>query len=312
MSQQQRWRLAHGWGVADGEVFSNGLDGYSVEKCSTAINGGSFGTGYLYHLGPYDKYNASGNPLDFGNEYVLAAPKLSDDPAQFNNSRAHTALKRVASFSSVMPVIESLLKLADCEIANPTGALSLNSGQGDAQNLNWKLGLALNSGEPSKYDTLLNTYETEPIATRVAKKSLSNMRNHGGVIDNAIGITPGTSTAENIAAMEAYFDPKHAEYEVKRERITEASKATDYESHGLGIETGWLYPSVDFEGQGIENQHGGQLIEDGSFDFTNYHPSTIPGHHLPHAWLQRGTEMASTRDLVKDDKFVLITEDATS
>lgn len=192
--------------------------------------------------------------------------------------------------------------------------MGLNSGLSDAQNLIWKLGLALKSGNPSKYDTLLNTYETErkPIATRVAENSLSNMRNHGGLIDKAIGITSETSTSQNIAAMDAYFDPRHAEYKVKRERITEASKATDYEFHAPGIEIGWFYPSVDFEDQGIEDRHGGQLKEDGSFDFTNYHPSTIPGHHLPHAWLQRGTDMTSTRDLVKDDRFVLITEDATN
>lgn len=53
---------------------------------------GSFGTGYLYHLGPYDKYNASGNKGDLGNEYVLAAPKLSEDPAQFDEE---TTIARV-------------------------------------------------------------------------------------------------------------------------------------------------------------------------------------------------------------------------
>lgn len=135
------------------------------------------------------------------------------------------------------------------------------------------------------------------------------MRNHAGVIDNAIGITPHTSTADNVAAMNAYFDPEHPEYEEKRANIAKASKATDYEFHAPGIEIGWFYPSVDFEGQGRENRHGGQLMEDGEFDFTNYYPSTIPGHHLPHAWLQRGAEMTSTRDLVRNGKFVLITGD---
>lgn len=53
------------------------------------------------------------------------------------------------------------------------------------------------------------------------------------------------------------------------------------------------------------------MKEDGSFNFTEYHPSSIPGHNLPHAWLHREGKTVSTRDLVRDDKFVLITGDAS-
>jgi 2,4-dichlorophenol 6-monooxygenase len=38
-----------------------------------------------------------------------------------------------------------------------------------------------------------------------------------------------------------------------------------------------------------------------------YHPTTHPGAHLPHVWLQRGTEDVSTLDLCAYDRFTLIT-----
>ncbi len=38
-----------------------------------------------------------------------------------------------------------------------------------------------------------------------------------------------------------------------------------------------------------------------------YHPTTHPGAHLPHVWLQRGTEDVSTLDLCGYDRFTLVT-----
>ena len=295
---------------------------------------GSLGTGYLYHLGPYDRYNMSQDPADLGNEYVLAAPKLSDDPAQFDD---RSTIARVRKSLGIPDLDVNVLSISHWLVnarvtqkyrsekgriflvgdaahrVPPWGALGLNSGLGDAHNLIWKLALALRSGKPQDFHALLDTYETErkPIATRVAKNSLNNMRNHAAVMDKALGVTTTNSTEENVANMEAFFDPSHPDYEKKRANVIEASKTTDHEFHACGIEFGWFYPTVDDEGQGGEF-HGGQIKEDGSFDFTNYHPSTIPGHNLPHAWLQRGDTDVSTRDLVRDDIFVLLTGDATN
>lgn len=72
---------------------------------------------------------------------------------------------------------------------------------------------------------------------------------------------------------------------------------------------GWFYPSVDIEDEGASSNHGGQIDEQGNLDMLYYHPSTIPGHHLPHAWIerQRDRQKASTRDLLSFDRFLLIT-----
>lgn len=73
------------------------------------------------------------------------------------------------------------------------------------------------------------------------------MRNHAAVIDKALGITPETSTEENLANIEAYYDTSHPEYDQKRKNIVEASETTDHEFNAPGIEIGWFYPSVDTE-----------------------------------------------------------------
>ncbi len=49
-------------------------------------------------------------------------------------------------------------------------------------------------------------------------------------------------------------------------------------------------------------------MENGELDTKDYHPSTIPGHNLPHAWLHKNGATVSTRDLVPLDTFVLFTE----
>lgn len=92
--------------------------------------------------------------------------------------------------------------------------------------------------------------------------------------------------------------------------MNKAGELLNLEFHAPGIEVGWFYPVADIANEGKENRHDGQLLEDGSFNITEYHPSTIPGHNLPHAWLQRQGATTSTRDLVKFDRFVLLTQTA--
>lgn len=285
---------------------------------------GSIGTGYLYHLGPYNTLSGTGN------EYVLATPKMSEDPAQFDEETTTARVRKSLGIPDLNVDIMSIshwlvnARVTDryrskngriflvgdaCHRVPPWGALGLNSGFGDVQNLIWKPAYAIRSGRPHEYGRLLDTYDQErrPIATMVAKNSLSNMRNHANIIDKSLGITSETSTEENIEAINAYFDPSHPDHQTKRQNIEDAADILDHEFHAPGIEIGWFYPSADINEEGGSNRHGGQLKENGDFDIVNYHPSTIPGHNLPHAWLKKGDRTVSTRDLVRIDNFVLIT-----
>ncbi|KAH7393678.1 2,4-dichlorophenol 6-monooxygenase [Cadophora sp. MPI-SDFR-AT-0126] len=285
---------------------------------------GSLGTGYLYHLGPYNR------PNRIGDEYVLATPKLSDDPTQFDTDATIARVRRSLGIPELDVDILSLshwlvnARVTDryrskggrvflvgdaCHRVPPWGALGLNTGFGDAQNIVWKLAMAIKSGNPTEFDKLLDTYEEErqPIATIVAKNSLKNMRNHAGAMDTALGITPEASAEENTISLNAYYDASHPEYKAKRKAVEKASEQLDHEFNAPGIEIGWFYPSLDIEEEGKASRHGGQVRENGDFDFTTYHPSTLPGHNLPHAWLEKDGRTISTKDLTRRDKFVLLT-----
>ncbi|KAJ9613677.1 hypothetical protein H2204_014752 [Knufia peltigerae] len=288
---------------------------------------GSLGGGYLYHLGPY--YPSWQTKA----EWVYAAPRHPDDPEKFDSQSMVQRIKRSLELPDLDVELMSLshwmvnsrvsehyrseggriFLVGDaCHRVPPWGALGMNTGIQDAHNLIWKLALAVKAETPESYDALLDTYQEErqPIAQRVATNSLHNMRNHSNIMDSAVGITAETTTEDNLRALHKYFDPTHPEHPAKRDAVKKAGELLDLEFHAPGIEIGWFYPTADISDEGKESRHDGQLLENGSLNITKYHPSTVPGHNLPHAWLQRQGEMTSTRDLVKLDRFVLLTQTA--
>ena len=185
----------------------------------------------------------------------------------------------------------------------------MNTGIQDVQNLVWKLGLALKY--PGQYDKLLDTYEIErlEIGRRVGLTSLENMRSHSNHIDKALGISATATPEENVNAASAYFDPAHPDYPQKRAAVKKASVQLDTEFKAPGYEVGWFYPSVDTKGEGGKS-NGGQSNPDGSLVHDTYFPSTIPGHHLPHVWLEshEGGRVA-VRDLLDLNRLTLFKDD---
>lgn len=183
----------------------------------------------------------------------------------------------------------------------------MNTGIQDAQNLVWKLCLALK--DPRRYDALLDTYyiERAEVGKRVGLTSLQNMRSHAGHIDAAIGISTGQTREQNIAAAKSFFDPKHPDYARRRSLIEEASHELDTEFKAPGYEVGWFYPSADIEFEGGAT-HGGQQLPDGTLVHHTYYISTIPGHHLPHAWLEYESSIMAIRDLLSLEKLTLFVE----
>ncbi|KEF56626.1 uncharacterized protein A1O9_06815 [Exophiala aquamarina CBS 119918] len=305
--------------------------------------GGSIDTGYLYHLGPYPMAPET-------EEWLFACALNPTDPKRFDESamlkRLHDTLQipdlQVDLISTSHWYVNALCakqyrsKTTSGKVflvgdaahrIPPWGALGLNTGIQDAHNLVWKLNIALKGSQGTDSQTklpdfnhLLDTYDSErrPIGQRVRDTSLHNLRSHALVMDTALGISPEQSKEENIKAIDSFFDATDTgEGDARRKAVDTAQLILDGEFHALGAEIGWFYPDVDVDGEGAATRHDGQLNEKEELDTLEYHPSTIPGHHLPHLWLERKGEDAgprnsraisvSTRDLIRYGGFVLFT-----
>ena len=192
----------------------------------------------------------------------------------------------------------------------PWGALGLNSGVQDAQNLIWKLALALKDPDLG-LERLLESYDSErrPIGERVGKTSLINMQSHALILDKAIGLSPEKAEEANVKAMQQYFDPSdETEGKEKRKEVAQALKDLDIEFYAHGAEVGWFYDlpyAASYEGRVIPNP---QMNSDSNMELCEYRPTTRPGSQLPHVWLENSVtkERRSTRELTLQNRFLLL------
>ncbi|KAJ5973282.1 hypothetical protein N7481_010492 [Penicillium waksmanii] len=282
---------------------------------------GSIKSGYLYPLGPF--------PSDPDiEEWYFGCAMLPDDPQRFDTDAMVSRIRKTLELPDLKIELRSVSHWYVGSIVAehfrskggkvfligdaahripPWGALGMNTGVQDAFNLIWKLAFTLR-GAWKPPNSLLDTYEEErrPIAKGVAYSSLFNLRSHGDAMDRAIGVSPNQSIEENQSAMDAFFDKEHPDYQKKQLDVQGAQTVLDGEFCALGTEMGWFYPSVDTKNEGKSSRHDGQIREDDEFDNIYYHPSTIPGHHLPHLWLQRGNITISSRDLLQPQHFLLL------
>ena len=282
--------------------------------------GGSIRTGYLYQIGPWPSQSLEDE------EWVFACGITGADPERFDENSMLDRLRRTlvipelpiqmlsfghwtinCLYAEQWRVGRAFLVGDAAHKIPPWGALGMNSGVQDAQNLIWKLELALRD-EP-RYGPLLDTYENErlEVGRRVGFTSLHNMRSHGNVIDKALGVNAEQSPAENRDAAAEYFDPVHPNHAPKRAAMARALKILDTEFKAPGFEVGWFYPSADRNREGGDT-HGGQQLPDGTLNPEFYFQSTIPGHHLPHVWLEKDGRRVAIRDLIPLSKMVLFVE----
>lgn len=288
--------------------------------------GGSVRTGYLYQIGPW--------PLDspdaqVSEEWVFGFAIVGSDPTQFDHDASIARLRSslripnlpieviTVSHWNVQCLSAERYRVGRVFLAGdaahkipPFGALGMNTGIQDVHNLVWKLELALK--DEKAYDGLLQSYDTErrPIGRRVGASSLHNMLSHGLVMDVALGMSPLKSQEDNTAAIGPFFDNTHPEHAEKVAAVHRAQKVLDLEFKAPGAEVGWFYPSVDIDGEGNADNHGGQLLEDGELNSEFFFPSTIPGHHVPHVWLEKDGNMVAIRDLIPQSQFLLIASES--
>jgi 2,4-dichlorophenol 6-monooxygenase len=178
----------------------------------------------------------------------------------------------------------------------PTGGLGLNTAVQDVHNLAWKLALVLHGHAG---DALLDSYEAErrPVGLRNVDHSLRNAGGHRRIAA-ALGQRPGQTEQDGWDEIASWLQEGPAG-EMRREAVAEAVGSNSDDYGQLNIETGFSYDSqaVIPDGSPPPATHGA---------LRDYTPTTRPGHHLPHAWLDAGGATTSTVDLVPGDSFVLL------
>ncbi|KAL5340781.1 FAD binding domain-containing protein [Aspergillus crustosus] len=291
--------------------------------------GGSIRTGVLYHLGPYPRVSET-------EEWLFFCALLPNDPTTIDEitmeRRIHETLQipelpihiKAINHWQVNAVVAERFRSPNGRIfligdaahkMPPWGALGLNTEIQDVQNLVWKLAMAFESNCTGRrrdvYGQLLNSYEEErrPIAIRNAQNSVTNMRLHSLAMDKALGTQPDAPPEANQASLDSFFDLEDPNGDALRGAVFEAQKALDTEFHAPGLEVGWFYPSSDSRREEDKTYLDKQVSSTGQFDLFEYHPSAIPGHHVPHVWLNEERKPKSIRDLVMTKKFTLLADD---
>lgn len=171
----------------------------------------------------------------------------------------------------------------------PTTGLGLNTCVQDSHNLAWKLAAVLKGqADPS----LLDTYAAErlPVAIRVVDWAVMTLQNHF-VVDAGIGMMPIPIPPEMYHAIFEVFFSDTPMGQTRRARFREVVETQRVEFQAHDLEIGLSYPH-------------GALVADGSMAPPSdpmgsiYHPTTRPGHRLPHAWLDADGQRLSTHDIV--------------
>jgi 2,4-dichlorophenol 6-monooxygenase len=185
----------------------------------------------------------------------------------------------------------------------PSNGLGSNTSVQDSYNLAWKLAAVL-SGQAGP--ALLETYSAEraPVARQIVTRANKSSREFVQFFE-VLGLTDAETEEEMRAQIEERKanTPRGA---AKRAALVEAMELKNYEFNAHGVELGQFYESTAIQGDGSTRPKPDRDPE------LYYQASTVPGAHLPHAWVgtassKGGAHKVSTLDLAPYDTFTLIT-----
>ena len=180
----------------------------------------------------------------------------------------------------------------------PSNGLGSNTSVQDSYNLAWKLAAVLRGqAAPS----LLDTYSAEraPVAERIVKRANKSSREFVDIFV-ALGITGAGSEAEMIEQIEER-KANTPEGAAKRAALVEAMELKNYEFNAHGVELGQFYRSSAVVSDGSPPPAPTRDAD------LYYQASTVPGSHLPHAWVGDNKRRFAMMDLAPYDRFTLIT-----
>ncbi|HTK62460.1 MAG TPA: FAD-dependent monooxygenase [Pseudonocardia sp.] len=295
--------------------FSADLSRWWDDRCLITFfmnpdgGGSNWGSGAMAQMGP----TWGSHSQDFNVVFAFQP----DDPQRFDEE-------------SIIPKVRELLKLPDLDVTchkinhwivegvlaeryqvgrvllggdaahrhPPTTGLGLNTAIQDAHNIAWKLAAVLSGAAP---DSLVTSYESErrPVGARNVEWAMFTFLNHA-VVDSAMGFLPGVPPEVNHGIFSEFLSDTSMG-ETRRARFAEVATTQRVEFQAHDLELGFHYTRGAVVGDGSPLPPRDPM---GSI----YHPTTRPGHRLPHAWLTRDGARLSTHDLTgASARFVLIT-----
>jgi 2,4-dichlorophenol 6-monooxygenase len=180
----------------------------------------------------------------------------------------------------------------------PSNGLGSNTSVQDSYNLAWKLAAVLR-GEAGP--GLLETYSAEraPIARQIVTRANKSSREFGQFFE-VLGLTEA-ETEEEMREQIEERKANTARGRAKREALVSAMELKNYEFNAHGVELGQFYQSTAIVGDGSVRP---EPVRDPEL---YYQASTVPGSHLPHAWVGDAATRVSTLDLAPYGAFTLIT-----
>jgi 2,4-dichlorophenol 6-monooxygenase len=180
----------------------------------------------------------------------------------------------------------------------PSNGLGSNTSIQDSYNLAWKLAAVL-KGQASP--SLLDTYSTEraPVAERIVKRANKSSREFVDLFV-ALGVTEAKTEEEMVRQIEER-KANTPEGAAKRAALVKAMELKNYEFNAHGVELGQFYES------GAVVSDGTPRPEPTRDPDLYYQASTVPGSHLPHAWVGDNKRKLAMMDLAPYTRFTLIT-----
>ena len=179
----------------------------------------------------------------------------------------------------------------------PTNGLGLNMSIADADNLAWKLALALDGRAGP---ALLESYtaERQPVGAAGVRRAITSLQ-EGAAIDQALGYEPGQTAQDGWKALRVLFEPGVAGDE-RRAALRAAIELSNYQFNAHGVELGYRYSSAVLRDDGVESPRA----DDAQL---HYRPTTRPGARVPHARLERDGQAISSLDLAGGLRFAVLT-----
>ncbi|QZT61499.1 FAD-dependent oxidoreductase [Mycolicibacterium austroafricanum] len=180
----------------------------------------------------------------------------------------------------------------------PSNGLGSNTSIQDSYNLAWKIAAVLRGqADPA----LLETYSAEraPIAEQIVKRANKSSREYGQFFE-VLGLLDANDEQEMAARIEERkaATPRGA---AMREALVAAMELKNYEFNAHGVDLGQTYQSAAVVPEGSTLPIPARDPE------LFYEMSTVPGSHLPHAWVGDSRTKLALMDLAPYTEWTVIT-----